>query len=57
MALLEFLFQSHLVNALENCPNNPGNVGSIIGCDFKVVHLLSTLVNLDDWVQVVAHET
>ena len=57
MALLDCQFQSRLANALENCPNAPGKVRSIIGCDANVVHVMGTLVSFDNWVQVLRLET
>ena len=57
MAFLIRQFQSCLQNTLEDCPNVPGEVRSIIGCDSNVVHALSTLVSFDDCVQVLTHET
>ena len=57
MAFLYCQLQSCLANALEDCPNVPGKVRSIIGCNSNVVYVLSTLVSFDDWVQVLTHET
>ena len=35
----------------------PGKILSVVGCRCNIVHLLSTLVSFDNWVQVLAHET
>ena len=56
VVLLDCQFHSCIANALEDCPNVPGKVRSVIGCDSNIIHLLSTLVSLDNWVQILAHE-
>ena len=55
--LFDCQFQSCLANAFEDCPNVPGKIRSVIGCNSNVIHVLSTLVSLDNWDQVLAHET
>ena len=40
-----------------DCPNVPGMMRSIVGCNSNIVHFLSTLVNLDNRVQALAHKT
>ena len=57
VAFLNCQFQRWLVNTLEDCPKVPGEVRSFIGCDSKVVHVLSRLVSFDNWVQVLTHGT
>ena len=57
MALLYCQFLSCVVNELEDCPSVPGKFRSIAGYNNDVVHVLKTLVSLDNWVQVLAHET
>ena len=56
VALLNCQFQSCLANTPEDCPNVPRKVRSISGCNSKIIHVLSTLVSFDNWVQVLAHE-
>ena len=48
-------FQYCLANELEDCPNVPGKVHSILDCNSNVVQVLSTLVNFDNWVQRLVH--
>ena len=57
MAIFDRHFNSCLADALEDCPNVPGEVRSHIGGDSNVAHVLSTLASLKDWVQVHTHET
>ena len=57
MALFYCYFQSRLSNTLEDCPNVPVRIRSVFGCTSNTVHILSTLVNFDNWVQIVAHKT
>ena len=56
VAFLNCQFQSCLAIVLEYCSDVLGQVRSIIGCDCNVVHVMRTLVSLDDWVQVLKHE-
>ena len=56
MVLFISQFQPRLVNALEGYPNNPGKIRSSGGCNSKIVLEVITLVSLDNWVQVLAHE-
>ena len=49
-------FQSCLAKALKNCPNVAGKIRTIIGCKPNVIHALSTLISLDNCVQLLAHE-
>ena len=46
-----------MANALEDCPNVPGKVRSIIGCNSDIDYVMSTLVSRGNWVQLLAHET
>ena len=57
MATLDCQFQSRLTTAPKDCQNVLGQVHSNIGCDSNVVHIMSTLVSFDYWVQLLAHET
>ena len=57
IALLCCLFSSCLADALEDCPNVLGKIRSNIGCNPNIVHVLSTMVNFDNWVQVLTHKT
>ena len=56
MALFSCQFYSCLANSLEDYPNVPDKVPSIFGCNFNIVHVLTTLASLDNWVQVLTHE-
>ena len=56
VALFNCQFQFCWVYALEDCPNVPGKPRSINGYNSNVVHVLSTLVSVNNWVQVFAHE-
>ena len=57
MAFLNYQIQSCLANAPGDCSDVPGEVRSIIACDFNVVHELSTLVSFDNWVRELTHGT
>ena len=48
VALFDRQFQSCIANALEDCPKVPGKVRSVIGCDSNIIHVLSTMVSLDN---------
>ena len=50
-------FQSCFANVLEDCPKNPDKVRSNVGCNPKIVPVLSILVRFDNWVQALADET
>ena len=41
---------------LEDCPNVPDEVRSIVGCNSNFVQSLGTLVSFDNWVEVPVHE-
>ena len=56
MALFNYLFQSCLASALEDSPNVLEKVRSIVGCSSNIVHVLSTLVTFDNWIQVLTQE-
>ena len=51
MAPFDCQFQSCIANALEDCPNVPGKIRSVIGCDSNNINVLSTLVSFDNWVK------
>ena len=44
------------LNAFESCSQVGTEVVSVIGCYADIVHILSTLVRLDDFVKVIYHE-
>ena len=56
MALFCSKFQPCLANALQEYPNVPDKIISIVGCLSKLVHILSKLVSLEHWFQVLTHE-
>ena len=56
MALFHCQFQSCLQTTLEDWPNVPGEISSIVTCNSKIMHILSILVGFENWVQVIAHE-
>ena len=47
LAILKCQLQSSfLTKAREDCPNVPGEIGSIIGSDSIIIHVMSTLAAL-----------
>ena len=57
MAFFYCLFKFCFPSALEDCSNNPGELCSTISCNSIIVHILSTLVLFDNWIQLLTHET
>ena len=49
------IFSFNPVNVLEDCPTVPDKILSMLGCNPNINHILRTLVNLDNCVQVLAY--